>query len=212
MQKTGLETAWEKIRELAGSGGDLSRIPGIPFEAGVYRFRCLGMDFLIRPADETIRARDERGEAFLSRFSYFFNHFSLWWLVRSSRGIPQATSAFVRPGGLAAAGAFSFFRGSHTLPLEGLAGRYRTDKEGFIERARALGGTLGKAAGPAGTADISVLLEPAPGLPVNILLWLEDEEFPARAEVLVPSWTGVILPLDIVWCALMLCLLTMFSQ
>ena len=218
MQKTGIETAWEKIRGLLapGSGGGFPGLFGIAFENGAFKFRCLGMDFLITPGDRTIRAADENGRAFLPRLSYFFNHFALWWLVCSSRGIPQASGrfSFLRPQELASAGAFSFFRGSHTLPLDALAGRYRSDCEGFSERARDLG-FLGPA--PAGqifngTGDCSALLEPAPGFPVNILLWLEDEEFPARAEVLVPSWAGVILPLDIVWCALMLCLLPMLKN
>ncbi|MDA8388369.1 MAG: DUF3786 domain-containing protein [Nitrospiraceae bacterium] len=205
MHKTGEKAAWEQIR---GLGGEVSRMTGIAFEAGAFKFRSLGMDFFIRPGDETIEAADQGGGAFLSRFSYFFNHLALWWLVYS-KGIPLA-GRLVRPEGLPGGGAF--FRGSHTLPLEGLAGRYGSDGEGFIERAKALGATGpdgqgGKA--KAGPADYSAVLAPAPGLPVHILLWLRDEEFPARAEVLFSSSTGVILPLDVIWCAAMLCLLPM---
>ncbi|MDA8172141.1 MAG: DUF3786 domain-containing protein [Nitrospiraceae bacterium] len=207
MYKSGEKAAWQKIREL---GDQIPRTAGIAFEGGAFMFRSLGMDFRISPGDETIEPADAEGKLFLSRFSYFFNHLALWWLV-CSRGFLPAAGRLVRPQGLS--GAEAFFRGTHTLPLDGLARRYGNDKEGFIKKARALGGITGEKPGSAGgnlSADGSALLSPAPGFPAYILLWLEDEEFPARADMLLPFSIGVILPLDVIWCAAMLCLLPMF--
>ncbi len=207
MYKSGEKAAWQKIREL---GERIPKTAGIPFEDGVFVFRSLGMDFHINPEDESIGAAAPEGRALLSRFSYFFNHLALWWLVYSKGPLPEA-GRLVRPQGLP--GGDAFFRGTHTLPLDELARRYGNDKDGFLKRVRALGAPdiAGVNPGPAAiSADSTARLEPAPGFPAHILLWLEDEEFPARADMLLPSGIGVILPLDVIWCASMLCLLSMF--
>lgn len=202
MYGTGEKAAWDRIKELRG---DIVRVSGVPFEDEAFRFRSLGMDFYIRPADEAIGAAGPEGSALLSRFSYFFNHLALWWLVYAKGAL--TAGRLVRPEDLP--GGDAFFRGTHTLPLDGVARRYGRDKEGFAKKAQALGGKTGSPPGPS-NADCQVLLEPAPGFPVHVLLWLEDEEFSARADILLPSSAGVVLPLDIIWCAAMLCLLAMF--
>ena len=197
MSHTGLKTAWEKIRET--SSGEVSKAAGIPYEAGAFIFRSLGTDFLIRPETENIKAASPQGEAIVTKFAYFFDHLSLWWLVYA-KGVPS-TGRLLKPEDLN--GGAAFFRGSHTLPLEAISRRYGTDKEGFFKKGAALGGER------CDYADACVKLMPAPGLPIYILLWLEDEEFPARAGILFDSSAGIILPLDITWCAAMLCLLAM---
>ncbi len=197
MSNTGLKAAWQKIR--TGAGGGLSKTSGIPFEGGAYVFPSLGMEFFIYPDKETIKASSAQGEAIATKFAYFFEHVCLWWLVYA-KGIP-ATGRLLRPEDLN--GGAAFFRGSHTLPLDGLARRYGNGREDFFEKGEALGGQR------CSFADACIKLEPAPGLPVYLLLWLEDEEFPARAGVLLDSSAGIVLPLDIIWSAVMLCLLAM---
>ena len=197
MSQPGLKAAWEKIR--GSSGGELSRLSGIPFKDGAFVFPSLGMDFLIYPDKEAIKASSGQGEALGRKFAYFFDHLCLWWLVYA-KGIPP-TGRLVRPEDLN--GGAAFFRGSHTLPLDGLARSYGKDREGFFDKGLALG------AERCGFADACIKLEPAPGLPVYLLLWLEDEEFTARAGMLLDSSAGVVLPMDIIWSAAMLCLLAM---
>lgn len=200
MYSTGEKAAWDKIRE-AGPA-EISRLSGIPFTDGSYMLRSFGMDFRIEPSRESIRARSPEGETLHKRFSYFFNHLALWWLVHS-RGIAPS-GRLVKPGDLK--GGEMFFRGTHTLPLEGLAKRYARDKDGFLARAESLGGRRRDSF----TADASVELMPAHGLSVYLLLWLEDEEFPARADILFDSSVERTLPLDIIWSAAMLTALVMF--
>ncbi|HKN19317.1 MAG TPA: DUF3786 domain-containing protein, partial [Dissulfurispiraceae bacterium] len=46
--------------------------------------------------------------------------------------------------------------------------------------------------------DAALRIEPFPRLPMTLILWLQDEEFPARAELLVDSSCTMHLPVDVI--------------
>jgi hypothetical protein len=46
-----------------------------------------------------------------------------------------------------------------------------------------------------------------PRIPVTLILWLSDEEFPARADLLFDSTCEIHLPLDILWSIAMMTIL-----
>lgn len=71
-----------------------------------------------------------------------------------------------------------YFRGPHQLPVEGLVERYGQDLPGFQRAALALGGK------PLDLADAAFQLWPLPRIPLSLLLWLGDEEFPPQVNVL----------------------------
>nr|NIP92808.1 DUF3786 domain-containing protein [Akkermansiaceae bacterium] len=52
--------------------------------------------------------------------------------------------------------------------------------------------------------DASVELLPLPRIPVSLILWKGDDEFPSRADLLFDSSCEMHLPLDIIWSAAML--------
>ncbi|MDA8168101.1 MAG: DUF3786 domain-containing protein [Nitrospiraceae bacterium] len=190
--------AWGKIRELGPE--KISASSGISFINGLFMVRSLGMDFELDPASETIRALSPQGGAILKKFSYFFNYMVLWWLVYA-KGTPPS-GRLVRPADLK--GGDMFFRGTHTLPLDRLAQVYARDAGKFLERAGELGGSKRE------MGDAAAELMPVQGFsPVDLILWLEDEEFPARADLLLDASIEHILPLDIIWCATMLTTLAM---
>jgi hypothetical protein len=54
-----------------------------------------------------------------------------------------------------------------------------------------------------------VELYPLPRVPVTLILWFGDEEFPARADLLFDSSVELQAPLDIAWSAAMLSALVM---
>jgi len=64
-----------------------------------------------------------------------------------------------------------------------------------------LGGT------PAAYADAAVILFPLPKVPTTVLLWTQDDEFPARADLLFDATCSAHLPLDILWSVAMLSIL-----
>jgi hypothetical protein len=49
-------------------------------------------------------------------------------------------------------------------------------------------------------------------VPVTLILWLEDEEFPARSHLLFDETCEQHLPPDIVWSVAMLCALVMLKR
>jgi len=96
-----------------------------------------------------------------------------------------------------------FFRGSHTLPLENLAKIYGEDTSSFFQKGR----ELCAKAEPYG--DASIRLFPLPKIPVTLILWLGDDEFPARTDLLFDSTADIHLPLDMLWSLAMLSILVM---
>jgi hypothetical protein len=86
-----------------------------------------------------------------------------------------------------------FFRGLHAFDFSRLEQRYAQDKPGLIQAGKALGGNLK----PLG--DAAVELWPLPRLPLTYILWLKDDEFPARFQVLFDSSAEHQLPADMIW-------------
>ncbi len=71
-----------------------------------------------------------------------------------------------------------YFKGPHRLPVDTLTERFGQDLPGFRRVARFLGGT------PLEMADAAYTFLPLPRLPVSVLLWLGDDEFPPQCTVL----------------------------
>ena len=86
-----------------------------------------------------------------------------------------------------------FFNGPHAVNTPALERRFGADGQGLIARALAMGGQVSDG------ADVAVRLPGLPMLPLWALLWLADDEFPARAVVGVDSRAAQHLPLDGVW-------------
>ena len=89
-------------------------------------------------------------------------------------------------------GGSMFFRGPHALPLEPLLARFGQDLTGFRRAAEGLGGS----ALPYG--DAAYGFTALPRIPAGCLLWVGDEEFPARAGMLFDRSLARHLPLDVV--------------
>jgi hypothetical protein len=135
----------------------------------------------------------------LERLGEFFRLSILWYLV-SAKEVP-CTERLVKIGQIRGGEAFS--RGSHVLPLNRLAQKYGNDKGGFIEKGKSLGGEVQR------YGDAAVRLFPFPRVPVVLTLWTADEEFPARADLLLDSSCDLQLPADITWSIAMMSVLVM---
>ena len=85
-----------------------------------------------------------------------------------------------------------FFRGPHALPLQPLLARFGEDPAAFRRAAEGLGGS----ALPYG--DAAYGFTALPRIPAGCLLWVGDEEFPARAGLLFDRSLARHLPLDVV--------------
>jgi hypothetical protein len=155
------------------------------------------MDCIVSLPDRSITSESTGSDVLLQRLGAFFRLSILWYLTRA-REIP-CTGRLVRLQQVKGGDIFS--RGSHVLPLDRVALRYGKDPTAFLERGKAFGGE------GVNLADAAVRLHPFPRIPVVVTLWLEDAEFPARADILLDSTCELHLPTDILWSIAMMSLL-----
>jgi hypothetical protein len=169
---------------------------------GVYVARSFGADFFVSVSERTISCDSPKSPLFLDKFKDFFR-LSLLWYFTSAKDIPS-TGRLIRP--LDVKGGQRFFTGTHVLPLDRLAALYGSDKAAFIGRGRDFGAEIVK------HGDAAVRLFPLPRVPITLILWLEDEEFPARVDLLFDSTCDLQISLsDIVWSLAMFTCLVMLE-
>jgi len=195
----GEDKAWDML--MAMNPASICKAAAVSYDAAslTYRVRSFGMDFIISVRERTILSSVPGSEVLLGKLGYFFRISVLWYLV-SAKDI-ACTSRPVKLEQIR--GGDIFTRGSHVLPLDSVAARFGKDRKGFIEKGEKLGGQSMQ------RGDASLLLWPLPKIPVFLTLWLEDEEFPARADLLFDSTCELQLPTDIIWSIAMLSVLVM---
>jgi len=195
----GEQHAWERLRSIPPE--DVVARTGASFchETHVYRIELLSHPVEVSLNEGVIRAGAPEAEPLLSIWGYFSRLAVLGFLVH---GQPMAPSGrLVRPGELP--GVDAMVRGSHTLPLAKLVERYADDLDAFMRRGEAHGGV------PQAYGDASLLLHPFSALPLVVILWRGDDEFPARADLLVDATARTQAPADILWCVMMLTVFAM---
>jgi hypothetical protein len=195
----GEDKAWEILSTMKPE--EVCRAAAVAYDAasGSYRITCFAMDFMVSLREKSITSMAEGNSVLLTRLGYFFRLSVLWYLV-SAKDI-TCTGRPVKLQSIK--GGDIFTKGSHVLPLEPLAGKYGRDKEGFIEKGKSLGGE------PVNLGDAALRLFPLPRVPVVLSLWLEDDEFPARVDLLFDSTCDLQLPTDIIWSVAMMSALVM---
>lgn len=90
-------------------------------------------------------------------------------------------------------GGEAFFRGPHLLPTGPMEDLFGDDKELFLRSGKKLKGQVSRA------GDAGICLPVFPRVPMTLILWERDEEFPARITVTFDSTVSGHLPLDIIW-------------
>lgn len=195
----GEEKAWSMLAERTPD--DICKAASVRYDAvsGSYLVMSFGMEFTVSVRERGMSGRAQGSEVLLARLGDFFRLSVLWYLV-SAKDIP-CTDRLTRIEHIKGGEAFS--RGSHVLPLSKLARKYGDDREGFLQKGKSLGGEVRQ------YGDASVRLLPFPRVPVVISLWLADEEFPARADLLLDSSCDLQLPPDIAWSIAMMTVLMM---
>jgi hypothetical protein len=196
----GEEKAWVILEGLQPR--DVCSGAGVAYEESsrCYLLRSFGIDYTVSVDTRTIASNDQRSRLFLERYKDFFRLAVLWYLT-SAKDIP-ASGRLIRP--LDVKGGQRFFSGTHLLPLDRIEERFRDDKMAFIERGLRFGAEI------ASYGDAAVRLYPLPRVPVTIILWLQDEEYPARATLFFDSTVDFQLSLsDIVWSVAMMTTLVM---
>jgi hypothetical protein len=199
LNNPGEDKAWEILATMEPR--EVCRAAAVSYDAvsESYGIKSFGMDFSVSMREKVITSASAGSELLLQKLGYFFRLSVLWYLV-SAKDI-ACTGRLVKLQNIR--GGDIFTKGSHVLPLEPLAGKYGQNKEGFIEKGRILGGKMES------FGDAALRLFPLPHIPVILSLWLEDEEFPARADLFFDSTCGLQIPTDIIWSVAMMSVLVM---
>lgn len=196
---TGEEKAWKVLSDLEPE--DVCNRTSVLYErqSASYVLKSFGFDFSISPSKREIKSLSEKGELFTRRLCYFFTISALSYLV-NAKDIPPS-ERLIKPENIK--GGEFFFKGTHILPLDKVAEKYKSDKDGFISKGKEFNGRI------LDYGDASIEFMPMPRIPVTLILWLSDEEFPARADFLFDSTCEIQLPLDILWSIAMMSVLVM---
>lgn len=90
-------------------------------------------------------------------------------------------------------GGEAFFRGPHALNTRPMEGVFGENREAFLSAGRRLNGKVRD------SGDAAICLPVLPRVPVTLILWEKDDEFPAQITVNFDSTISSHLPLDIIW-------------
>jgi hypothetical protein len=169
------------------------------FVANKFILQSFGQKIVIDVSNFTISSPTALGDQLLHRQGYFFDLACLWYLGKAKN--KPLSGRLASPASLS--GGEIFQKGTHVLPLDQIASRYGNDLDGFYKKGLELGGKQLE------HGDASLLLYPFPRVPVTLILWGPDEDFPARADMFFDMTCEQHLPTDVIWSTAMTSVLIM---
>ena len=124
-----------------------------------------------------------------TNINIFFGLFLVWYLLKAKETPVKGEwiSEKDLPGGP------TFFRGPHTIPTLLIENRYGKHIDDFKKQCEQMGGT------PIDMADAAFVFNMAPRVPVAVLLWEGDDEFPAQAKMLFDKSIMEHMALDVIF-------------
>jgi hypothetical protein len=169
------------------------------FVANKFILQSFGQQVFVDVSNFTISSPTALGDQLLHRQGYFFDLACLWYLGKAKN--KPLSGRLASPASLS--GGEIFQKGTHVLPLDQIASKYGNDLEGFYKRGAELGGQQLE------HGDASLLLHPFPRVPVTLILWEPDEDFPARVDMFFDATCEQHLPTDVIWSTAMTSVLFM---
>ncbi|MBI5633327.1 MAG: DUF3786 domain-containing protein [Nitrospirae bacterium] len=199
----GEEKAWELVCGLSREAVSKRTAAVFSEKAEAYILNSYGIDFHVNPCEMMIACLSNPNTLFLGKLSDFFRMAVLWYMS-NAKDIPP-TGKLIRP--VDVKGGHRFTTGTHVLPVEMIAGKYARDREGFISKGREYGAEI-----VTGYGDAYLRFHPLPRVPVSMVLWLEDEEFPPRVDLFFDSTCEFQLALsDVIWAVAMMTCVVMID-
>lgn len=190
----GEEEAWLRLQKLDPAGVCRNAKADFNKESGHYVLPLFNIEVFISPKDRKIRGDTHLAKLLLDELAHYSRLTSLWYLI-DVKDRPLSGD-LINPRQVD--GGLIFDRGSHVLPLDKILVKYSPNIDEFIRKGTSLGGEQ------LDHGDASFRLFPFPRLPVVLIIWKEDSEFPARADILFDSTCTQHLSTDMIWATAMM--------
>ncbi|MFW5970662.1 MAG: DUF3786 domain-containing protein [Desulfovermiculus sp.] len=193
----GINESWEVLAGRDPQVVQAAALARYDPQTGTYHVPCLGQTIAVHMQERILDSPSSLGRLLLNGYPEYAKLSILRYLAHA-RDRPLS-GELIKPSQLP--GGDFFASGSHVLPLNSLARRFDRQKDDFLRRGEILGGKASC------YGDVSLELYPFPRIPVHIILWFGDEEFEARATLLVDSSCREHMAVDILWSTCMMSLL-----
>ena len=179
------EQYWNRLRSLSPDDVVLRSQCSLVPPSGYYALEVMGTTVWVDPQHEQFLSSEEkrislRTECALAVVSYLIE----------ARNIPLR-KRWVSEKDLK--GGEMFFRGPHLFPVKPLEEKFGSDGNRFLQAGEKCGGR--NVTG----ADVAFQVMALPRIPIQMLLWLADEDFPARITFLFDATIEEHLPLDVIF-------------
>jgi hypothetical protein len=185
----GEEKAWDILLDLDAKDVTTNAQASFNSYDSTYALTCFGQDIRISLKDRMIFSKSRLGTLLVTSLGDYSRLSILRYLIHAI-DLPLS-GQLVRPSDLP--GGDVFTKGTHILPLDKAAAYFSNHYNEFMIAGKSLGGTQ------ADYGDMSLNILPFPRVPVVLIVWLGDEEFPSTASLLFDSSCVSHLPPDIIW-------------
>ncbi len=190
MGLSGEEQAWDLLAELDPEDVQARAVVFFDHERSTYRLTSFSQDIYISVKDRNVFSNSGSGQFIVNELSKHSRLSTILRYLIHAKDIPLS-GQLVRPSDLP--GGEIFLKGTHVIPLDKIAERFGNTPGAFLSKGKKLGGTK------MDYGDISLMLLPFPRVPVVLILWSGDEEFPSRSSLLFDSTCSLHLATDVVW-------------
>jgi len=180
------EDLWNMLSELDVIDVEQRSLSEYNPETQSYRLRILNRDYDISPANRSVKLAD----SFSDQSPDFYLQLATINYLIGAKDLPligKWTAETQFPSGPL------FFRGSHKMPTHKLEKAFGRNQDGFASLSLSHGGKI------VDGGDCALEFFFFPRLPVKLILWLADEEFPARMIFLFDQSANQHFKLDGLW-------------
>ncbi len=160
---------------------------GCEFDAASrqYRIKIWGHEYSVDLEKYEVYPQNHGLKSYHGYLYLFIVHF----LIKSKQILPKGEWVSEKD----IKGGAAFFRGPHTIPADWVSKRFENDIKAFRLACLTLGGI------PLELADAAFLFQITPAVPVAVLYWVGDEDFPSETKLLFDKTIEEHLPLDIIY-------------
>ncbi len=202
MSWPGEKKAWELLSQLDPKATGTRTGATFNSESSRYELKCLGQDIHVSLKDREITAHSDPGMFLVNKLGEYSRLSILSYLI-TAMDLPFS-GELVRPADLPGGGIFG--RGTHVLPMDKVAKKFGRDHKQFLSIGAELGASL------LDHGNMALAFLPFPRVPVTIIVWTGDKEFPPNAFLLCDSTCTKQLSIDIIWSTAMMTVEMIFQQ